>query len=123
MLQYCESIDSTIATIEKRFDQPGYVLYCNVEGLLIKSAKQQDFSEEFKVVTDFYRDDFKPIRKKWYVSNALKIEVFISLRDSTTSLLVLRDLWPTTPVLFTTCLPFSKPIRHHNHPLQGINAS
>ena len=43
---------------------------------------------------------------KWYVSNALKLEVSISLRDSTTSLLVLRDLWPTTPVLLTTCLPF-----------------
>ena len=56
-LQYYEAIDSTIATIEKCFDQPGYVIYCNLEGLLIKSAKQQDFSEEFKVVTDFYRDD------------------------------------------------------------------
>ena len=122
MLQYYEFIDSTIATIEKRFDQPGYVMYCNVEGLLIKSAKQQDFSEEFKVVSDFYRDDLKPIRK-WYVSNALKIEVSMSLRDSTTSLSVLRDLWPTMPVLLTTCLPFSKPIRHHNHPLQGIHAS
>ena len=63
-----------------------------------------------------------PIIRKWYVGNALKIEVSISLRDSTTSLLVLRDLWPTTPVLFTTCLQFSKPVRHHNHPLQGINA-
>ena len=30
------------------------------------------------------------ILRKWYVSNALKIEVSISLRDSTTSLLVLR---------------------------------
>ena len=59
-LQYYEAIDSTIATIEKCFDQPGYVIYCNLEGLLIKSAKQQDFSEEFKVVTDFYRDDWKP---------------------------------------------------------------
>ena len=36
----------------------------------------------------------------------------LSLRDSTTSLL-------TTSVLFTTCLPFSKPVRHHNQPLQG----
>jgi len=25
--QYYEAIDSTIATIEKRFDQPGYVMY------------------------------------------------------------------------------------------------
>ena len=36
----------------------------------------------------------------------------LSLRDSTTSLLI-------TSVLFTTCLPFSKPVRHHNQPLQG----
>ena len=59
MLQCYEAVDSTIATIEKHFDQPGYVMYCNLEGLLIKSAKQQDFSEEFKVVTDFYRNDLK----------------------------------------------------------------
>jgi len=59
--------------------------------------------------------------RKWYVSNALKIEVSISLRDSTTSLLVVTDLWPTTPVLVyhflsqldTTCT---------YQPLQGINA-
>jgi len=59
-LQYYEAIDSTIAIIEKRFDQPGYVMYYNLEGLLIKSAKQQEFSEEFKVVTDFYGVDLKP---------------------------------------------------------------
>ena len=57
--QYYEAIDSTIATIEKRFDQPGYVMYCNLEGLLIKAARQQDFSAEFQAVTDFYGDDLQ----------------------------------------------------------------
>jgi len=36
-----ELIDSTIATIENCFDQPGYEMYCNLEGSLIESAKQQ----------------------------------------------------------------------------------
>ena len=44
--QYNEAIDSTIATIEKHFDQPSYVMNCNLEGLLLKAAKQQDFSTE-----------------------------------------------------------------------------
>jgi len=58
--QYYEAIDITIATVEKHFDQPGYAMYCNLEGLLIKSAKQQYFSAEFKVATDFYGSDLKP---------------------------------------------------------------
>jgi len=36
-----------------------------------------------------------------------------TVRDSTTNFSVLRDLWPTTQVLLTTCLPYSKPVRHH----------
>ena len=31
-------------------------MYCNLEGLLIKAANQQDFSTEFQTVTDFYAD-------------------------------------------------------------------
>jgi len=54
--QYYEAIDSTIATIEK---WPGYVMYCNLEGVQIKAARQQDFSAEFQAVTDFYGDDLQ----------------------------------------------------------------
>lgn len=54
---YYEALDGTIATIENRFDQPGYVMYCNLEGLLIKAANQEDFTQEFQKVTEFYETD------------------------------------------------------------------
>ena len=50
--QYYEAIHCTVATIEKHFDQPDYAMHCNLEGLLFKAAKQQDFSAEFQVVTE-----------------------------------------------------------------------
>jgi len=60
--------------------------------------------------------------RKWYVSNALKLEVSISLRDSTTSLLVLRDLRPTTLVLSPPIYRFLSQLDTTYQPLQGINA-
>ena len=60
--------------------------------------------------------------RKWYVSNALKLEVSISLRDSTTSLLVLRDLWPTTLVFSPLVYHFLSQLDTTYQALQGINA-
>ena len=52
-----EALDNAIGTIKDRFNQPGYVMYCNMENLLTKAVNQQDFSTELKKVTDFYGDD------------------------------------------------------------------
>ena len=54
---YYEALDNAIATIKNRFNQPGYIMYCNIENLLTKAANQQDFSTELQKVTDFYGDD------------------------------------------------------------------
>ena len=58
MQHYYEAFDCVICTIQSHFNQPGYNMYCNLEGLLIKVANQQDFSTEFQKVTEFYADDF-----------------------------------------------------------------
>jgi len=55
---YYEALDGAIATIKNWFDQPGYVMYCNLEALLTKEANQQDFTQEFDNVTGFYGGDF-----------------------------------------------------------------
>ena len=57
MQHYYEALDSAISTIKNRFDQPGYLMYCNLQSLLIKAACQQDFNVAFQKVTDFYTDD------------------------------------------------------------------
>ena len=57
---YYEAIDNTISCLSDQFNQPGYRLYSNFELLLIKASQQQDFSEHFKALCDFYKDDFIP---------------------------------------------------------------
>ena len=54
---YYEALDNAVSTIKNRFNQPGYIMYCNIENLLTKAANQQDFSTELQKVTDFYGDD------------------------------------------------------------------
>ncbi len=56
--QYFEAVDLVVASIQDRFEQPGYAIYKNLEALLLKAANQQDFSSELEYVTAFYGDDF-----------------------------------------------------------------
>ena len=55
---YYEILDNATNSIEKRFDQKGYKVYCNLEQLLIKASTKADFEDEFKIVCEFYKDDF-----------------------------------------------------------------
>ena len=53
MQHYYEALDCAICTIQSCFNQPGYNMYCNLEGLLIKAANQQDFQQNFKRSLNF----------------------------------------------------------------------
>jgi len=55
---YFEALDFSLSSIKERFDQPGYRIYKNLEGLLVKVANKEDYSAEFKEVTELYGDDF-----------------------------------------------------------------
>ncbi len=57
---YYEAIDMIVTCIVNRFDQPGYRVYSEVEQLLLKASKQEDFDSELKSVCTFYKDDFNP---------------------------------------------------------------
>ena len=57
---YYEAIDTITTCITDRFDQPGYRVYSEVEQLLLKACKREDFDSELKVVCLFYKDDFDP---------------------------------------------------------------
>ena len=43
---YYEALDLIVESIRDRFDQPGYRVYQCLENLLLKAAKQEDFTEE-----------------------------------------------------------------------------
>ena len=55
---YYEALNFLVCGIKERFDQPGYKLYSNLEALLVKAAKKENYNEELQCVTDFYKDDF-----------------------------------------------------------------
>ena len=54
---YYEALDLIIMSITERFDQPGYALYSNLEQLLLKSVKHEDYEEELKSVSELYQSD------------------------------------------------------------------
>ena len=55
---YFEALDYAVSGIKEHFDQPGYKIYKNLEGLLVKAANKQDYSAEFHEVITLYGDDF-----------------------------------------------------------------
>lgn len=55
---YFEALDLIVCGIEERFDQPGYKVYSNLEDLLVKAVKKENYDEELKFVVEFYKDDF-----------------------------------------------------------------
>ena len=61
---YFEAFDLVINCIKNRFDQPGYLMYRNLETVLISAANGRDFEEHLKVVTDFYDTDVTHSRLK-----------------------------------------------------------
>ena len=61
---YCEALDLVINSIKNRFDQPGYVMYKNLETLLVSAANGKEFEEHFRIITEFYGTDFNPLRLK-----------------------------------------------------------
>ena len=54
---YFEAIDAVISCIKDRFDQPGYITYKSNKELLLKAAKQEDYTSEFEAVSKFYQND------------------------------------------------------------------
>lgn len=55
--QYYEALDVVIASINRRFDQPGYNMYKNLESLLVEAANGCAFEEHLETVTTFYKED------------------------------------------------------------------
>ena len=55
---YFEVLDLAIAGISYRFNQLGYAIYNNLEGLLVSAANSEPFNEQLTEVVAFYEDDF-----------------------------------------------------------------
>jgi len=49
-------LDLVIEGIKDRFDQPGYVIYRNLEELLVKGASGEECSDQKKQVREIYNE-------------------------------------------------------------------
>ena len=54
---YFEALDLLVNCIKRRFNQPSYQIFMNLENLLINAIKGCSYTEEFKKVVDTYGDD------------------------------------------------------------------
>ena len=54
---YYEAIDLIVNCIKKRFDQPDYHVYCQLEMLLVNACQKKDFTSELDAVCKFFKDD------------------------------------------------------------------
>lgn len=59
---YFEALDLVITSITERFDQPGFKVYRNLQELVTKAAKGEEYDEEYKFVVSFYDGDLNPTR-------------------------------------------------------------
>ena len=56
---YFEALDVIMETITERFDQPGYLVYKDLQTLLLDAANGREISEEaFQTVRTLYTKDF-----------------------------------------------------------------
>ena len=58
---YYEALDLVVQGITDRFQQPGYQIYRNLEDLLLKVSRAQDYEAELDAVCDLYSKDVKKL--------------------------------------------------------------
>ena len=55
---YSKTIDTIINSIEDRFEQPGFKVFCQVEQLFLKSINKEDQSDEIMTVKSTFSGDY-----------------------------------------------------------------
>ena len=58
---FFECFDLAVMSIRSRFDQKGFKTFSNVEQLLFKACKGQNYEEELDFVCNFFTNDFNKI--------------------------------------------------------------
>lgn len=66
--EYYEALDLSISCIKDRLYQPGYLIYCHLQNLLLKASQKKNFEEDFEFVCTFYKDDLHPERLRSQLS-------------------------------------------------------
>ena len=80
---YFEVLDVIWSTIEDRFRQPGYQLYSNLEQLLLKAVRKENYSSEFDFVTKFYESDLNVHALE---TQLLTFAINVTIKDKNTNI-------------------------------------
>ena len=67
--QYFECLDYIMSAIKDRFNQPGYKALQQLESLLVKAARGEEYAVELAFVLDRYGDDLVPSNLKVQLEN------------------------------------------------------
>ncbi len=54
---YYGALDCVVSSINDRFEQPGYQMYCRLESLLLKAANKEEYEDDLEFVRSFYGND------------------------------------------------------------------
>ena len=87
---YYEALDLVVEGITNRFEQAGYQIYRNLEDLLLKACRGQDFETELDFVCDFYTKDVKKLDLQTQLP--LLRALMIELHASDTPKLTIKDI-------------------------------
>lgn len=66
--QYYEVLDLIVSSIKDRFDQPEYRIYHQLEDLLLKAIRMEDFEDCLTSVTSFYHSDTNATQLRLHLS-------------------------------------------------------
>ena len=61
---YFECLDFSVACIRDWFKQPGLGVLNNLEDLLLKATRNENYDTELDFVLDFYKDDYQPSHQR-----------------------------------------------------------
>lgn len=64
---YYEALDLIISSVLDGFDQPGFRIYRNLQDLLVKAVRGEQWEDCFLVVTPFYSDDLDASQLKFHL--------------------------------------------------------
>ena len=96
---YFEYIDFIVSAIKDQFDQPGYKTLEQLENLLIKAAKGEEYENELAFVLVHYGDDFTPSGHTAQLE--MLTSAFVSSTEKTTLATIkahIVPLWPAQHV-------------------------
>jgi len=64
---YHEVLHLIVNCVKKRFDQPGFAIYRNIQDILMKCISKEKYDDNLEVIASFYQSDIDSEQRKVYL--------------------------------------------------------